>query len=377
VAGARLVTSGRPVRPALLLARRPTRRSTRLTVLFRLLLALPHLAVLYALTIATEVVTVISWVVALFTGRVPDGLYGFVEWVVRYGTRVNAYVHLLTDTWPGFSDSTPYPVTVHLERPDRLNRLAVLFRIVLLVPAGLLGMLLVYGQVLVLPFVWLVTLLLGRVPTPAFDGLASAVRWQTRYYAYALLLTSAYPAGLLGDEPDRTPVPEGEADVDTPVPPRLAGGGRGFVAALVALGALAIAGAVTLAVVLGDRADPARADAELGRAFRAITVVDSRRCAQAPDPLGCLQSTARDNLREFRRFLADLDEIDFPSDVDAEVDAVRSHVRRFCADLAEMAAATDLRAFQRVVDTSGVAKDSQRAYEGVQTLHRALQEKSR
>ena len=46
----------------------------RVTVLFRLLLAIPQLIVLYVLSIVAELVAVVGWFAALFTGRLPGGL---------------------------------------------------------------------------------------------------------------------------------------------------------------------------------------------------------------------------------------------------------------------------------------------------------------
>lgn len=43
-----------------------------------------------------------AWVIALFTGRVPDGLAGVLAWFA-WGGRVNGYAYLLTDRYPPFS----------------------------------------------------------------------------------------------------------------------------------------------------------------------------------------------------------------------------------------------------------------------------------
>ena len=45
---------------------------SRLTVLIRLLMAIPHFVVLWALAIAAYVVVIIGWFGALFTGRLPS-----------------------------------------------------------------------------------------------------------------------------------------------------------------------------------------------------------------------------------------------------------------------------------------------------------------
>src|SRR5215469_10100058 len=45
---------------------------SRLTVAFRVILAIPQFIVVWALTIAAEVLAIIGWFAALFTGRLPD-----------------------------------------------------------------------------------------------------------------------------------------------------------------------------------------------------------------------------------------------------------------------------------------------------------------
>ena len=75
----------------------------RLTVLFRLILAIPQFIVLYALGIAAEVVGIIGWFGALFTGALPQFAADFLAGVLRWEARVFAYTALLTDQYPPFS----------------------------------------------------------------------------------------------------------------------------------------------------------------------------------------------------------------------------------------------------------------------------------
>src|ERR1035438_8710452 len=175
---------------------------TRLTVLVRIVLAIPHLIVLYALGIATEVVALISWFAALFTGRVPIGLADFMSGYLRWATRVYAYLFLLTDEYPPFElGDSDYPVHVAV-RPGRLNRLAVLFRIILAIPAWLVASLLSYGLGTIAIFItWLIVLVSGTMPETLYGAIAAVVRYLTRFYGYSLLLTGTYPKGLFGDEP--------------------------------------------------------------------------------------------------------------------------------------------------------------------------------
>lgn len=70
---------------------------------FRMLMVIPHAIVLYFLQIAAQVVALISWFAALFTGSVPAGMHGFLAGYVRWNARYVAYAFLLVDEYPPFS----------------------------------------------------------------------------------------------------------------------------------------------------------------------------------------------------------------------------------------------------------------------------------
>jgi len=72
--------------------------------LVKWLLAIPHYVVLAFLWLATLFVVLIAWIVILFTGKYPRGMFDFVVGVGRWTLRVEAYaVLLLTDDYPPFS----------------------------------------------------------------------------------------------------------------------------------------------------------------------------------------------------------------------------------------------------------------------------------
>jgi hypothetical protein len=71
--------------------------------LVKWLLAIPHYIVLVFLGIAAVFAVIIAWFAILFTGRYPRGIFDFVEGVLRWGLRVEAYAMLLvTDHYPPF-----------------------------------------------------------------------------------------------------------------------------------------------------------------------------------------------------------------------------------------------------------------------------------
>jgi hypothetical protein len=89
--------------PAALTFDQPDTPHDRLTVGFRLFLAIPHYIVLFFVICAWWVTTVIAWFLILITGRYPRGLYGFGAGALRWLIRVEAYTLLMVDDYPPFS----------------------------------------------------------------------------------------------------------------------------------------------------------------------------------------------------------------------------------------------------------------------------------
>jgi hypothetical protein len=81
----------------------PAGSRDRLTVAFRFFLALPHLFLLWLLSLAWAFTTAIAWVLILLTGRYPETLYGFAIGVLAWSVRVEAYMLLLRDEYPPFT----------------------------------------------------------------------------------------------------------------------------------------------------------------------------------------------------------------------------------------------------------------------------------
>jgi hypothetical protein len=168
-------------------------RRSRLTVLFRLLLAIPHLIALYVFSIVIEVVAFVAWVVAVILGRLPDGLHNFLAGYVRYSSRVYAYLSLLAEPWPPFSGAS-YPVDVRIDPPRPQSRLGVFFRLLLAIPALLLTTVFRIVNSLVAFLGWFYCLALGHMHQGMRDISAWMLRYEVQTYGYVLLLTSRYPS---------------------------------------------------------------------------------------------------------------------------------------------------------------------------------------
>jgi hypothetical protein len=77
-------------------------RLNRWKPLYKWFLAIPHYFVALALAIAALFVVLASFFAVVFTGEYPQAMRDFLVGVYRYGLRVQAYVGLLTDTYPPF-----------------------------------------------------------------------------------------------------------------------------------------------------------------------------------------------------------------------------------------------------------------------------------
>lgn len=167
---------------------------SRLTVFFRLILAIPHIVVVALWAILVFFAAIAGWFAALFGGRVPDGIHAFQARFLRYATHVSAYLYLVADPFPAFSADKPYPVDLEVDGPTEQNRWTIGFRIVLAIPA------LVIANVLsnllhILAFVgWFYALATGRMSRGIRDLSAYCLRYTVQSYAYTLLLTGRYPS---------------------------------------------------------------------------------------------------------------------------------------------------------------------------------------
>jgi len=89
--------------PSALVFDEPERRRDRVSVGFRLILAIPHSIVLFFVVCIWWVTTIIAWFLILLTARYPRGLYDFGAGALRWLIRVEAYLLLMIDEYPPFS----------------------------------------------------------------------------------------------------------------------------------------------------------------------------------------------------------------------------------------------------------------------------------
>ena len=196
----------------------PDRALNRLTTFFRLFTAIP-IFVIISLLVGTQS----GWdgdggskwsygytaagltfaplvLMLLFRQKYPRWWFDWNLAVTKFGTRVDAYLGLLTDVYP----STDEEQSVHIEIPypdaNQLNRWLPLVKWLLSIPHWVVLVFLWIAAVVCVVIAWFAILFTGRYPRGLFDFVVGVARWTLRVGAYALLLaTDRYPPFALND----------------------------------------------------------------------------------------------------------------------------------------------------------------------------------
>lgn len=210
--------------------RDPDLGRSRLTVAFRLVLALPHFFWLVGWLSLATTVAIANWIATLISGSPPAMFHRFLSSYIRYAAHVAAYLSLSANPYPGFTGRPgSYPIDIEIDPPKRQNRWVTGFRLALAIPAILLAdALLGFGSsaagggstsggvVATVAFLgWFVCVFLGRMPQGFRDLAAYAIGYSSQVAGYVFLVTDRYPnsnpavyesANVYRDDPVRLPV---------------------------------------------------------------------------------------------------------------------------------------------------------------------------
>ena len=192
--------------------------SNRLSVLLRIILVIPIMVVLAA--VSGAVITQEQWLnetlapffvggwlffgpllMILFRKKYPKWWFDWNLALARFEMRVAAFLLLLRDEYP----STDEEQAVHLdiEYPNAvtdLNRFLPIIKWLLAIPHYIVLTVLGVLVVLVTILAWLLILILGRYPQGMFDFVVGMNRYGLRVFAYMWLLTTdRYPPFSLSE----------------------------------------------------------------------------------------------------------------------------------------------------------------------------------
>ena len=165
------------------------------------LLAIPHFIVLSAISTVVQVLAVIAWFIAMFTGKIPDGLQKPMAMYLRYNARVTIYALFQCKEYPPFAfdgafadpgDDPRLRVDVIPEIEGR-NRTTIFFRLFMIIPQIFVLVFVSIAVFFVVIIGWFAVIILGRWPAGMNNFLIGYLRWTTRVNAYCYLLTDEYP----------------------------------------------------------------------------------------------------------------------------------------------------------------------------------------
>jgi len=194
---------------------------SRLTVFFRILLAVPLLIWLALWSIGAFFVAIVNWFITLIQGRSPISLHDFFAAYVRFTTHLHSYLFLAANPYPSFSGKPGYPIDVEIDPPAPQSRWKTGFRLILAIPALMLAGTLVgspgggggnwnndqnssgggavyfytYGSAFLTISVlaWVACLVRARMPHGMRDLFAYGLRYGAQAWGYVFLLTDRYP----------------------------------------------------------------------------------------------------------------------------------------------------------------------------------------
>jgi hypothetical protein len=199
-------TPGTPPYPLRFDVDYPDRALNRVSTGFRIFAAIPIAIVLAALggglgweprygTEAGGILFIPALLMILFRQKYPRWWFDWNRELLRFSSRVAAYVLLLDDRYPS-TDEGQY-VRLELDYPDaarELNRWLPLVKWLLAIPHYVVLLFLDIAGLLAVIGAWFAILFTGRYPRGIFDFVVGVLRWHNRVGAYAfVLITDRYP----------------------------------------------------------------------------------------------------------------------------------------------------------------------------------------
>ena len=162
-------------------------------------IVIPHLFLLFFMSIAALVLGFISWWVVLFTGKYPEGFFTFQVALLRWNTRVSARLLHLVDGYPPFgTDARDDKVVFNISYPENLSRGILLLRTFLgyfyvIIPHAFCLLFRIIGMYFIVFIAWWIVLFTGKYPKGMHEFVVGTLRWATRVNVYMAFLTDQYP----------------------------------------------------------------------------------------------------------------------------------------------------------------------------------------
>jgi len=164
------------------------------------ILAIPHLLVANVLSNLAGVLTLISWVAIVFTGRLPAGIAAMQVSILRYEARTYSYALSLRAAYPAFelelanTDSGTDALRIDVEpQLEGRNRWTVGLRIIWVLPALVFAAVVTLAASIAVLVAFVAVLITGRWPHRLHRFVTETGQLLLRVSAYWRLLVDDYP----------------------------------------------------------------------------------------------------------------------------------------------------------------------------------------
>lgn len=182
-----------------------------------LYIALPHLFLLFFLSIWSSIVGFIAFWSILFTGRYPESFFEFQTKFIKWELRVNARMMNLVDGYPAFGlDAEDENIKFYVPYREDMSRGNAIIKLLfgwlyVGIPHGFVLFFRVIGMFFVQLIAFWIVLFTGEFPKKMHDFIVGTQRWAQRVNLYLAFMTDEYPPftghrqeNELGYEFDRT-----------------------------------------------------------------------------------------------------------------------------------------------------------------------------
>jgi hypothetical protein len=170
-----------------------------------LYIGIPHFFLLFFIQLWGMILTFISFLIILFTGKFPKSFFDYLLGMLKWSNRVTARLFNLADGYPAFGIKGTDSVTdIEIAYPETVSRGHTLLRfffgwIYVMLPHGFI----LYFRMIAVMFLvfvcWFIVLFTGTYPASLHNFNAGFIRWSTRINLYLFNMTEQYPP-FTGDD---------------------------------------------------------------------------------------------------------------------------------------------------------------------------------
>jgi len=164
-----------------------------------LYIAIPHMFLLFFMSIASFILGFFAWWAVLFTASYPRSFFYFQVNLMRWSTRLLARLIHLADGYPAFGNAAQDDkIVFDVKYPESLSRGILILRLFFValyvgIPHGFCLLFRFLAMYVVVFIAWWAVLFTGTYPKGMHEFVVGTIRWAMRVRVYTSFMTDTYP----------------------------------------------------------------------------------------------------------------------------------------------------------------------------------------